>query len=81
MSIENILSRIPHLKVKDMVENVEQNFLYENLISTKLTVLYGPPGIGKTSNAIQFSYRVNFLSILFLTIFVGKKSYRISYDL
>ena len=39
-----------------MVQNVDLNVLEQSLNESRLAVLYGPSGIGKSSNATQFVY-------------------------
>ena len=47
-----------NLRVRDMILNVDFEKLLSSLNEKKLVILYGTPGIGKTSNAIECAYKL-----------------------
>ena len=53
----DIETDLPSFQIKNMVQNSNSNFeeIKQKLLEYKQIVFYGPPGIGKTSNAVKFA--------------------------
>ena len=53
-------SYIPFLKNLNAIENISLDSIWKSLNESvsRCIVLHGPPGIGKTTNALNFSYHV-----------------------
>ena len=52
-----IESSIPHVRRTETVENLEFVKIEASLLKSKIVVLFGPPGIGKTSHAVECAYK------------------------
>jgi len=52
-----IESSIPFARNPNLIGNLDQNELESKLLQSKLVVIYGPPGIGKTSHALEIAYK------------------------
>ena len=55
--ISHIQSTIPYSRNNDLVENLQLELLDSSLAQSRLVLLYGPPGIGKTSQALEYAYK------------------------
>ena len=49
---------LPYARNTEIIENIEFEVIRTSLTNFKLAVLYGPPGIGKTSNALEYAYKM-----------------------
>ena len=61
----DIETDLPSFQIKNMVKNSNSNFeeMKQKLLEYKQIIFYGPPGIGKTSNAVNFAnYLLNELN-------------------
>ena len=52
-----IESSIPFDRNPNLIENLNHNELESKLLQSKLVVIYGPPGIGKTSHGLEIAYK------------------------
>jgi len=57
-SYSELSSEIPILPIKNFIDKNISVVINENFEKFNKIVLYGPPGIGKTSNASQYAHSI-----------------------